>query len=380
MKEKSKRRILFISNGFYPKVRGAEKQMEFLARHFQKEGHQVEVLTLKYQKNLLARENYNGLIINRISYPFIKGLNLLVYLSKFTLYLILNSLKWDVYYIVIPEYFAFIASILGKLFKRTTILKFTGIGALGAGYISKLWMSSLLFWGIKKADYFIAVSNDMKEDLIKYGFDVNKIRLIPNTVNTELYKNISSEEKNYLKKELKFNSDFIGIFVGQLIKIKGVDFLIAAWIEFVKQAKANANLLIVGEGPEKENLISLAENTSNVASIKFLGQRSDVQKLMQISDLYFLPSFTEGLSNTLLESMSSGLACVCTDISGNRDLIEDGKTGLLLEAGNIEEIKSRILKIYNDKGLRRVLGENARKKIEATCSPPVIYNLYMEIL
>ncbi len=380
MKIKSKKSILFISNGFYPKVRGAEKQMEFIARYFQSKGHKVEVLTLRYDKNLLKIENYNGLIIKRIAYPFIKGLNLFVYLSRFTIYLIINISKWDIYYIVIPEYFAFIASLLGRLFKRRTILKFTGIGDLGAGYISKLWMSSLLFWGIKKADHFIAVSNDMKEDLQKYGFDAKKIKLIPNAVDTELYVKVSGEEKNDLKQKLNFNSDFTGIFVGQLIKIKGVDYLIRAWIEFVKQTKANAQLLILGNGPEKDDLLTLTEKSSSDVNIKFLGQRSDVHTLMQISDLYILPSFTEGLSNTLLEAMSSSLPCLSTDISGNRDLIENNKTGLLVPTGDIKEIKNGILSIYNNKELSKFLGENAHRKIETTCSPQVVYNLYMEIL
>ena len=165
-----------------------------------------------------------------------------------------------------------------------------------------------------------------------------------------------------------------------MIKIKGVDYLIQAWTEFVKQTKANAQLLILGNGPEKDDLLTLTEKSDSDVNIKFLGQRSDVHKLMQISDLYILPSFTEGLSNTLLEAMSSSLPCLSTDISGNRDLIENNKTGLLVPTGDIKEIKNGILSIYNNKELSKILGENAHRKIETTCSPQVVYNLYMEIL
>jgi len=374
------KKILFISNGFYPKARGAEIQMENLARYFLQKKHKIEVLTLKYDNVLPDYESINGLNVFRISYPQVKGIGTLVYLLKFTFRIWKEIKKWDVFYVVIPEYLAFIVSIFGMIYNKKVILKFTGIGDLGAGYINKLFLPKLLFWGIRKAAFFIAVSQTMSEDILSFKFDKTRVRLIPNAANTDVFIPVSESEKKTRKKEFGQNSDFVAIFVGKLIDFKGVEYLADAWKKFVNQNNKNALLLMAGNGPLTEHLKNFISANKLNNNIKLLGVRRDISDLMQLSDIFILPSYTEGLSNTLLEAMSSGLPAVCTKISGNIDLVQDNQNGLLYEAGDAEALYQRICILNNDRNLIKQYGQRARETIINYYSPDTIYNKYMELI
>jgi glycosyltransferase involved in cell wall biosynthesis len=374
------KKILFISNGFYPKARGAEIQMENLARFFLKKGHKIEVLTLKYDNQLPDFETIKGLKVLRISYPHIKGLGTLMYLLKFTLTMWKEIKKWDVFYVVIPEYLAFIVSVLGAIYNKKVILKFTGIGDLGAGYINKLFLPKLLFWGIRKAAFFIAVSQTMAEDIYTFRFPNGRIKLIPNAVDTEQFIPVASTDKEAGKKKFGLDSEFVAIFVGKLIDFKGVEYLVEAWKEFVADKSKNAVLLMAGTGPLQQQLESFISKHNLQKNIKLLGVRRDISDLMQLSDIFILPSYTEGLSNTLLEAMSCGLPPVCTEISGNIDLVKNNENGLLYKAGDAKALYDQICLLYEKRNLINTFGEKARETIINYCSPDTIYDKYMELI
>ena len=374
------KKILFISNGFYPKARGAEIQMENLARYFQQKSHIIEVLTLKYDNNLADFENINGLDVLRISYPKIKGIGTIVYLFKFAVRIRKEMKKWDAFYVVIPEYLAFFVSLFGAINNKKVVLKFTGIGDLGAGYINKLFMPGLLFWGIRKAAFFIAVSQTMVDDIASYKFAKDKIKLIPNAVNIDQFTPISSAQKIKMKKQSGFDSDLVAVFVGKLIDFKGVEYLVEAWKKFVDQNNKKAILLMAGKGPLKEQLDTFISDNNLQQNIRLLGVRRDISDLMQLSDIFILPSYTEGLSNTLLEAMSCGLPAVCTRISGNIDLVRNGQNGLLYEAGDTQALYDNICLLNNDRKLIIDYGKKARETIIQYCSPDTVYNKYMELI
>jgi len=354
--------------------------MENLARHFLKKGHIIEVLTLKYDNQLPDYETVNGLEVFRIAYPQIKGLGTLMYLLKFTIKMWKEIKKWDLFYVVIPEYLAFIVSVFGAIYKKKVILKFTGIGDLGAGYINKLFLPKLLFWGIKKAAFFIAVSQTMVEDILKYGFSKDRIKLIPNAVDTDQFEPVSISYKDKKKKEFGLDSEFVAVFVGKLIDFKGVEYLVEAWGKFVTDKNNNAVLLMAGSGPLQEQLDHYIAEHNLQKNIKLLGVRRDISDLMQLSDIFILPSYTEGLSNTLLEAMSCGIPPVCTEISGNIDLVKDNENGLLYKAGDSKALFDKISLLYDNQNLIAAFGEKARSTIISYCSPDTVYTKYMELI
>jgi glycosyltransferase involved in cell wall biosynthesis len=145
--------------------------------------------------------------------------------------------------------------------------------------------------------------------------------------------------------------------VGRLDPIKDHLSLFSAF-ETLRKRKADVCLLVVGDGPERRRLESAAGE-----GIVFLGNRLDVPEILRSLDVFVLPSLNEGISNTILEAMASGVAVVATRVGGNPELVEDDKTGTLVPAGDREAMASALSKYLNDPGLRRFHGEAGRARV-----------------
>src|SRR5262249_32595385 len=122
--------------------------------------------------------------------------------------------------------------------------------------------------------------------------------------------------------------------VGHVRRIKGFDVLIRAAIA-VHQKDPQALFLIAGENHEPKHyaeLEALLAETGNKARVRLVGNVDDVPAFLGLSDIFCLPSRSEGLSNALLEAMACGLPSVATRVGGNPELIEDGRNGYLVES------------------------------------------------
>jgi len=153
------------------------------------------------------------------------------------------------------------------------------------------------------------------------------------------------------------------VCVSKLRRGKGHTFLLEAF-EKVFAINKKLNLLIVGDGEEKGNLFKQVEGYTSKGNIYFLGDRRDVKEILKISDIFVLATEAEGMSNAILEAMASRLPIITTDIEENRELIENGKTGILVPVKRVDVLVSSINKLINDKELRKNLGENAKKVID----------------
>lgn len=140
----------------------------------------------------------------------------------------------------------------------------------------------------------------------------------------------------------------------------------------IKFAQVNFYLLILGDGPERDSLFRYREDLQIRDRVLFLGERSDVSHFMPCFDLLWNCSAYEGQSNSILEAQSYGIPVVASDVPGNRDLVETGKTGLLVSEFDGDETRRRtalsretirLLKKENEE-LRRNLGEAARKQVQ----------------
>jgi glycosyltransferase involved in cell wall biosynthesis len=185
-----------------------------------------------------------------------------------------------------------------------------------------------------------------------------KIELIPNGIELES----ASRDCNRaaLKLEILGNAETrVVLYVGRLVKEKGLDRLLRVWASVPD--RDGVVLVIVGDGPLKTDLESQARAPGS--SVRFLGYRGDVSTLYAIADLFVLASVTEGLSNSLLEAMAAGVPVVASNVGGNRDVIEDQRSGFLVnwdDTGMCVEVLSRLLR---DAGLRERIGNAGRKAV-----------------
>lgn len=170
----------------------------------------------------------------------------------------------------------------------------------------------------------------------------------------------NNEVRNKVRKKLSIHDRaVVFLFIGRLSRDKGVLDLALA---FADVSNPQAILLIVG--PDEEGLRFEMENilSDRIGNVRFVGFCSNPENYMAAADVMCLPSYREGFGSVVIEAAAVGIPTIGTKIYGVEDAIDDTNTGLLFEAGNVEELKARIIKLLNDLPQRARLGQQARKR------------------
>ena len=137
-----------------------------------------------------------------------------------------------------------------------------------------------------------------------------------------------------------------------------------AFVELVQaypDAARACRLVAIGEGPLREQALEILRCAGRLDLAWLPGERSDVPAIMRSLDLFVLPSLNEGISNTILEAMASGLPVVATRVGGNPELVQECRTGTLVMPGDHAGIVQAIYAYYSDRDLARRVGQEARR-------------------
>ncbi len=162
-------------------------------------------------------------------------------------------------------------------------------------------------------------------------------------------------------------------YVGRLESIKGVeDFLATA--ASVKLDAPSLRIQVVGWYADGHPLVTRYADRAD-----FTGLRDDIPTILSQTDIFVLPSYSEGLSNALMEAMASGCACIASEVGGNCFLIQNGVSGLLFPAGDREALAAHIRRLLSDPAKRKAMGEAARRRIDETFSWSVVGEQYREL-
>jgi glycosyltransferase involved in cell wall biosynthesis len=213
----------------------------------------------------------------------------------------------------------------------------------------------------QKADYIVTISNYSIEKILKnYPVEKKKIRLVPNGVDTEKFKPQTANSE--LKRSLGIGDKPCALFVGNLVPRKGLQFLVQAAQTVTKQI-GNATFLIVGEGPQKNQIKGQLEKANLSKNFLFLGniKDSELPAIYNCADVFVLPSIQEGQGIVLLEAQACGKPIVAFDVGGINEAVQNGKTGFLAKHGNTDELTDALLKFLSDISLREKMGEAGRK-------------------
>lgn len=151
-------------------------------------------------------------------------------------------------------------------------------------------------------------------------------------------------------------------YIGRLESVKGVDDFVAAAVPLKKEFP-DLQIQVVGWYTDKHPLVETYQH-----EVQFTGLREDIPAILGATDIFVLPSYSEGLSNALMEAMASSCACIASDVGGNRYLLQNGISGLLFPAGDREALAAHIRRLLGDAAKRRDLGVAARKRIDEVFS------------
>ena len=326
---------------------GAELQTVRIAEELSKK-HEVKIISRSVSKR--KDENYPFKIqrVRVIRFPFLRGIS-----GIFSTLKAIKQTKQDVLLCMKTAPNGLIGVIAKKLYRIPAAVWIRGEGEFNLrkflGNEKSLFSPSILYqilnrFVFKNANVIIAQTNQLRNKLLqvigkKYA---NKIYVIPNGID------IPGKVANGNKI----------VFAGRLVTLKGVDYLINA----VKNTKKK--LIIIGSGPEETILKKLAAKSKNIEFFGKLSHDTLLQSMLK-GKIFVLPSTNaEGLPNVVLEAMSIGLPIIATKVGGVPDIIEDSKTGLLIDPKSLSALRESILHLSKDHNLRKEMSKNCLEEIK----------------
>jgi glycosyltransferase involved in cell wall biosynthesis len=215
----------------------------------------------------------------------------------------------------------------------------------------------------RRADAVISLTDQITEELLGAGFARQRILQAPNGVDAARFAPVSSKQRAALRKQLGLPLEQpIVFFAGRFEAQKAVDVLLRAWQQVQAQHPA-ARLVLAGDGSLRAALEQLSRDLEIAETVRFLGYTDRMLEYYQASDVFVLPSWSEGMSNALLEAMSCGLAPVATAIPGNTDVITHERDGLLVKAGDEHHLAAALKRLLSDSNLRQQIAAAARQTI-----------------
>lgn len=358
-------KILQIVPYFFPYIGGQENYVKNLCKQLIKNGHCIDLITSNFPKSN-KNENYEGIQIIRYSCIF-RPLRNPITPKFFFPNLEING--YDVIHTHNEHSFAAIISVLHSIvYKKPLVI--TCHGQLFFGnpiydIIEKIYSRIIGKIIFSKANAIIALSTSDKKYIESFGIKPNKIHIIPNGIDpTEINAfQLSNQDIESFKVRNSISDKFIILFVGQIIHRKGIIYLLKSIPLIVEKTDKNMLFLFVGNGDYYHEALAQVKKLGIEKYTYFTGSVSSKELIAfyQASNLFILPSLSEGLPTTILEAMYFNLPVISTDIPGVRDHFSNHT--ILVQPCNENQIADSIINILDDERLAKKLASNGREYI-----------------
>lgn len=374
-------KILIVNSGVFPipppKGGGTELHVYYLINNLAKLGHEIHVVT-DMVKNSYFHPNINIIRIGSIPPSLNAGffgwvlthiIGGLLTFKKALVKIMQNDYEIVHVHTRLP---GFLISLLYILKGRRSRLIYThhNPGPWLCKYdsyfeeiIQKIAFLTMDLFICNYADNIIAVGKSLSHELIhRWKIKESKIKIISSGVDVNLFNRKQSHIED-VKKKYGILGDYI-LNVGQLLKRKGVNFLIEA------MKNVDKTCVIVGDGPEKSTLKRLSTKYNLESKIIFTGSipRYDLTRLYAGAKIFCLSSTAEGLPLTILEAMSSGLPIVTFNVGSISDVVIDDFNGYLVKVRDVNELSLKINSILSNEFLLETMGKRSEKFIRDNVS------------
>jgi sugar transferase (PEP-CTERM/EpsH1 system associated) len=231
--------------------------------------------------------------------------------------------------------------------------------------------------------HYIALSKDLERYLHeKIRVSPDRVTQLYNGVDTKLFHPTQGDRESLPREGFAGPEQFVIGTVGRMQAVKDPANLARAFVRLVHMLPDGARrlrLVMIGDGPLKAEVQKIVRDGQAEDLVWLAGERDDVARIMRGLDLFVLPSISEGISNTLLEAMASGLPVVATNVGGNPELVEADVTGALVPRADADSM-ARAMKLYVEAPeLRRRHGAEARRAAELRFGMEPMVNAYMRV-
>lgn len=379
-------RVLFLILEYAPMFSGHGVYLRRLFPVLNSYGVKASVLTANFGEGS-EREKVDGTCVHRFRYPLGWRRATLWAALRVVHFLVRHRREFDVLHINGAFDVFGIITVAGRLLGKTVVTQLVLLGSDDPETFLRTYrLAHVRLWLMARTHCFLCISPQLADSCRNVDIPNARIECIPQGVDTRRFLPATFTEKTLLRRQLGLPSDGpLASFVGAIIHRKGVDMLVEAW-KTVQARRPDAALIFVGPFEFAGDDDGVAEHSRFVArireeidryglSIHFQGRRDNVEVFLRASDVFVLPSRSEGFGNVIIEAMASGIPTVVTPMDGVASVsVVDGETGFIVDGPGA--IARAILELINNPERAVMMGTRARQRAEELFSIQRVAGLY----
>jgi len=272
----------------------------------------------------------------------------------------------------------FMMTVYGAIAARLTRTPMLGTMHGKVYYPEKARRVRMLKFALSLSSKMIAVSEDLRKYLAGlFGMESEKLITLYNGIDLKKYSSVESRQQSREILSIPKGVPVAGT-VGSLFKVKGLNFLLDA-VPKIRKDHPGFVLLIAGEGEQESALKAQAESLGLGESVRFIGFRDDIPRILNAIDVYVCSSLSEGHSLSILEAMALSVPIIATEVGGNPELIEHDKNGILVKAEDPSALAANISSLLRDSALRERFGRASRSLAEERFSLESMISRYSKL-
>lgn len=379
-------RVAMVIPRYYPIFGGAENQCRLLVTHLlvSAQAEVPFVVTTRMEPGLARVETVDGVSVRRLGVPGSGAWKSYYYYLCMMAFLLLRRRQFDVIHCHATSVAGFAVTLLGRLIRRPVVLKLSsngefvrGFGAEKAGALP--WrvrlrarlQGALAAFSAAHARFIVALNGEGLAELAAAGTRAPVV--IPNGIDPESFPVLPANERRTLRARFGFtDKDTVFLFTGRFVASKGIDVLLAACTQMMKNGEMgeNVRLCLAGSGrlQEDDSVEALLADARTALGerLRCLPPQIPVTPYLQMADAFVFPSRREGMPNAVLEALAAGLPCVASDIAPHRELREQNPRAEmhLFRSGDAGALREALVRFLE----RAAAGPPARPAVSGTIS------------
>ena len=390
--------VCLLTETYYPVIGGGETQARTLAEDLVEHGFRVLVVTRRSDPTLEKLEQIAGVTVCRT--PPVGSGQYKRWSLVFTCLpvLLARRREYNLIYVSGFKALGLTAVLVSRLLGKRCILKADSNGEMSGAFFERgrqtlgLKSNSLLFrlflsfrnCILRRADRFVAISQDIAGELRQHGVGPERIEAITNSVDTSRFGPVDPAAKSALRQALQLPADrTLVTYTGRLVSYKGLPLLLRVWDQ-LQRVDSQALLVLVGSGGLdvhncEAELREFVQRRGLGDSVRFTGDVHNVHQYLQASDIFVFPTEKEAFGISLIEAMACGLPVIATATGGIRDILSHERDGLLIEAGSFQGLHDAIQRLLTDRRLADVLGRAALLTARTRYARDVVLQRYIQL-
>jgi len=355
-------KVLVIAPDYpYPVVGGLQKQAHELSRELAQLGCDVLVLSGKHDAAGPSSELVDGIQVKRAPWIGHHRARLTCNAIWTVLQILFRGHRFDVIHVHNLSLIGVVSAVAGWLSRTSVMMKLPASGPSGIPGLRAYPFGRGVIFMLKAVSAFVAMSHESVDELEEVSTPKRKVFKVMNGINLKKFDEAARVD------EVRTTSDspLRVVFTGRIVARKGVADLLMAWKRLNDTDHlAGSTLEIVGEGEDEPRLRGLVAEYEIESSVRFLGYRSDIPSMLVGADVFMLPSYAEGNSNSIIEGMAAGLPVVSTDVGGSAMLVGEDGARWIVSAGDVDGMVRCLSEMIESSELRERVGRSMRQRVE----------------